>query len=236
MAENEADRWRSASLQRHTGLLPALQQASSDLKERISKRSCALQESSRRARIMEDRLRGLKDDAIASWQAVYQAEDMVTMRVEEIMQNRSREREMRRLDQLREEEVKQQQDNANGVLGATSEEIWDIVSSVAESMDNGSFEPLDMPQAPLSTPRDKSRDEDSPSVSAANLTDTRDTNTTSVEVIPLASRENIELEVRLPELRAAAMTDDAVEDAAGSLLNIISNLTRHDVPSAAGMP
>lgn len=228
MAEKEADRWRSASLQRHTGLLPALQQASSDLNERISKRSLALQESSRRARIMEDRLHGLKDDAVASWQAVYQAEDMVTMRVEEIMQNRSREREMRRLDQLREEEVKQQQDNANGVLGATSEEIWDIVSAVAESMDNGSFEPLDMPQAPLSTPRDKSRDDDSLSVSAANSTDTRDTNTPSVEGmnnIPLASRENIELEVGLPELRAAAMAaDDAVEDAAGSLLNIISNL------------
>jgi hypothetical protein len=233
MAENEADRWRSASLQRQ-GLLPALQKATNELTGRISQRQQGLEESSRRARIMEDRLRGLKDDATKKWQAVYQAEDMVTMRVEEIMQQRSRERESRRLDQLREEEAKQSKDSANGVLGATSEEIWDIVSAVAESMDNGSFEPLDMPLAPLSTPRDKSMAESSPSISAANSTDTKDS--ASVESIPLASRENIEHEVGLPELRAAAMAaDEAVEDASGSLLNIISNLdtTRRSARIAA---
>jgi hypothetical protein len=233
MAESDANRWRAASA-RKGGLLPALSRSAADCSVRALARQQALEESSRRARLMEDRLRELKDDALKRWEAVYQAEDMATMRVEEIMQKRSRERELRRMEHLREQEAKQNLDAANGVLGATSEEIWDIVSSVAESMDNGSFEPLEMPQSALSGPRDQSMDEDSPVLSAAKSTDKQDVRT--AESIPLASRETIEHEVGLPELRAAALAaDEDVEDASGGLLNILSNLdtTRRSARVAA---
>lgn len=206
---DESARWRTASLS-PDGLLPALHRASNELLSRANNRHQALEETSRKARIMEEYLARLKQDASSAWEAVYAAEDLVTQRVEYLMQQRSRERERQRIEQMRDE-------NIDITTIASSEDIWNIVSAVTESMEEGSFEPMDLPVSPQSqiTETEENIGEESDKES----TTTADSNNA------VHSRERVELEIGLPELRAAAMAaDDAVEDAAGSLLNILSNL------------
>ena len=141
-------------------MLRMLDKATEQLSKRVLRRQQALEESSRKVRLMEDRLVKLKQTSDRSWEAVYQAEAKVTKKVEQILKDRSREREKQRLAQLREQEKEQAQHVATGGgLGTTSEEIWDIVNSVAESMDDGSFEPMDMPSAPIKAPRDRSKED-----------------------------------------------------------------------------
>ena len=182
---------------------------------------------------MEIRLNRLKSLSEQSWEAVYLAEHRVTKRMEELLAERSRAREKERLEKLKVDEEKNFSDSKEGTLGTTSEEIWSIVSQVAESMEDGSFEPMDLPSAPLSVPTDKSKEdvEEQPSVDsdAADMSD-------GVKSLPIASREQIETELCLPELRATAMAaDEAVADAADALMNMLSNLdtTRRSAKVAA---
>jgi len=162
-------------------------------------------------------------------------------------------------------------------LGATNEEIWNLVSAVAESMDGGSFEPMELPDVPLSVPKDKSMDEqddytvpptpppsvlsDSDRAATGSSTGTSETNPQEADpvamnatgktrgsasaatakvappiAIPVASREQIELEVGLPHLRMVAMaSDELVADAADALMNLLSSMdtTRRSARVAA---
>jgi hypothetical protein len=157
---------------------------------------------------------------VRRWDAVHNAEVTVTKLVEEKMLERSRMREQQHLGQLKKEEELRAQNSANGNFGATSSEIWDIVSAVTASMDEGSFEPMDLPQAPLSVPRDQSR-----SIGSGDLETSGDELEDDVQFqLPVASRHEAEQECRLPELRVAGMAaDEAVEDASNNLLNVLSN-------------
>jgi len=95
-------------------------------------------------------------------------------------------------------------------------------------MEGGSFTPIGLPQAPVSGPRDQSLGSQAPSTSSEAAVQDDD--------IPMASRVEIEQECRLPQLRAAAMAaDEAVEDVAQNLLNVLSTLdtTRRSARVAA---
>jgi hypothetical protein len=222
MAEWESQRWRMASLQRKS-VLPAIREATKLFDERVQRRQYALDCASQKVKVMESRLELLKRKSEQQWEAVYQAEDLVTQKVEELMQVRSRARERERMGQLRVQEEKRVADSSNGpTMSPTSEELWNIVSEVAESMEDGTFEPMDLPAAPLEVPRDQSVDaDDSTDVSVTSS----NADNGSIRTIPMASREQIELDVRLPDLRALAMaTDDAMADAADALMNMLSNL------------
>jgi hypothetical protein len=241
---------RRGSMSRAMGLVESLRAATASLNDRAHRRQSALEGAASRVRQMEQRLAGLKQIAAARWDAVFVAEDLVTQRVEALMQERSREREKQRMEQLR------VADESTGAgLGATSEEIWSIVSTVAENMEDGSFEPLDMPEVPLTLSRDQSTDDPSPtkSVSANGspatdgepsppLLDTSkvvasaNASPKAVSQPPPVSREMIEMEVGLPELRAAAMAaDEAVADGADAFMNMLTTLdtTRRSARIAA---
>jgi hypothetical protein len=210
-----------ASLQRK-GVLPSIRHAQQVFEERCKKRQQALDGASQQARRMEDRLNRLKTLSEQSWEAVYESERRVTRRMEELMTERSRVRERGRLEKLKLEEEKRMTDTKEGSLGTTTEEIWAIVSEVAGSMDDGSFEPMDLPSAPVSIPLDKSKSVGQhDSVPISEVAESSD----GTKALPIASREQIEQELRLPELRSTAMAaDEAVADAADALMNMLSNL------------
>lgn len=249
MAENDANRWRMASLSNLTldnetsnsrnvsvGVLPALRRAGDQAADRSYNREKALREMQRRADAIDARLAQCKEISKQRWDAVHDAEEAVTRIVEERMLERSRERERLRMEQLRETFTDQDE---NPQLGATPNEIWDLVSAVAESMEGGSFEPTGLPQASIGGPQDKSlrnyptgsQDGDT---AEAGLPGSNDLDPATP--FPLASRADVEEECNLPALRAAAMAaDDAIEDSAGSLLNVLSTLdtTRRSARVAA---
>lgn len=215
VAEMEAQRWRSASLQ---GVLPTIHGACDKFVHRSKNRHDALQESTQRARRMEEKLRKLQTVADKKWQAVYRAEDRVTKRMEDLMTERSKEKQKARLKQLHESSggttdlssPSSTTSNNNNL----SEEVWNMVSSVAESIDNGSYEPMcnSIPSDVASTVSDD----------CASL--------------PMVDREDIERELHLPALRSAALqADDDVVDAGDTLLNLLSSLdtTRRSAKVAA---
>lgn len=225
MAEAESLRWKL--LAEKSGPLSKLKKAKENADRRISNREVALQEMLRRVKAMEDDLIERKAEAARKWEDVSAAEEQVTKLIEGKMMERSRLREQQRLEQIKQEEEQRAKDAANGNLGATSSEIWDIVSAVAESMEGGSFEPMDLPQIPLAAPRDQS--------SAAQS----EVDTNSEEgkhFVPIASRQDLEDECHLPDLRYAALAaDEAIEDAANSLLTVLSHFdtTRRSARLAA---
>ena len=192
------------------------------LSERVERRQQALEETSRSVRVMEEMLVQRKQTADKCWEAVYQAEAKAVRKVEQILKEKSREREKQRLADMR-----QQEKQTDTGLGTTSEEIWDIVTAVADSMDDASFEPMmDLPSGPLKAPRDKSRETDG--VAAENGQDHKREPSGKEDFLDKSepvSREAIEHTVGLPELRLAAMrADENIEDAAQELLVILSQL------------
>jgi hypothetical protein len=216
-AASDANRWRAAT--QPSGPLNKLKKAKFFAEQRAVNRQKALQETFKLSRDMEVHLTHCKTEAACRWDAVQDAEETVTRLVEEKMVERSRSREQQRLEQLKADEEIRAKDAANGNFGATSSEIWDIVSQVTASMDEGSFEPMDLPQPPLSVPRDKSHD------SLDELTETNGTALAEEQwSMPSASRHYLEEACCLPELRTAAIAaDEAVEDAARDLLKILSD-------------
>ena len=235
MAENDSNRWRRASMSRgsEVGVLPALRKAYDQAAERAYRREKALREMQSRAAAMEKLLAQRKAEAMACWDAVHRAEEEVTRIVEQRMMERRRERERRRMEKFQEEEDKRIAENTD--LGATPGEIWDMVSAVAESLEDGSFAPTGLPDAPVAGPKDVSQDNEKANEESSEP-DTQPSSRPSTPPIPLASRAEIEYDCKLPELRAAALAaDEAIEDAAGSLLNILSTLdtTRRSARVAA---
>ena len=94
------------------------------------------------------------------------------------MTEKSKEKQKARLKHLQEQESA----DAGSPNNNLSEEVWNMVSSVAEAMDNGSYEPMCIPGADVA-----SAISDEASVASDSL--------------PVVDREEIEVEVGLPALR-----------------------------------
>ena len=217
MAEYDANKWREATQQ--VGFLTRLQSSKEAAGRRASNRLKALQKMFEKAKNMEERLAACKEEATRRWDAVHDAEVTVTRLVEEKMIERSRLREQQRLEQLKKEEELRARNSANGNFGATSSEIWDIVSAVAASMEEGSFEPMDLPTAPLSVPMDQSKRNGSTDIVTPSPFEED-----QQWQMPILQRHDLEEECGLPDLRLAAMAaDEAVEDASNNLLSVLSN-------------
>ena len=221
----ELNRWTNC--QQQSGPIGKLRKALLHAEQRSSNRQKALQEMFQRANAMEKQLKQCKEEARLRWDAVHDAEEAVTKYIEEKMLERSRMKEKQRLEQLKKDELLRAHDSASGNFGATSTEIWDIVSAVAASMEEGSFEPMDLPQAPLSVPRDQSRaakKKDKASGDGNSDSNDRPAEDDAV-AIPIASRDELEESFGLPELRVAALAaDEAVEEAGNALLTVLANM------------
>ena len=202
--------------------------------ERAYHREKALKEMQRKTNESEQRLAHSKLLAHKRWLMVHQAEEMVTRIVEERMLVRSRARERQRMEALEAENANHEK---HAVAFATSAEIWDIVAAATANMENGDFTPIDFPTAPMAGVMDQSSERSNGSHSNGHGGAPDDfPPRASTVVIPMASRAEIEHECSLPALRAAAMAaDEAVEDAAQTLLNCLSILdtTRRSARVAA---
>jgi len=224
VAEQDGDRWRRASIQ--GGILANLFKAADEAAERAYHREKALRDMQRRANDIEAQLLQCKEQAAQRWNAVHEAEEKVTKLVEERMLERSRERERMRMEQFEADNKKHQADS----LGATTNEIWDIVSAATLAMEDGDFTPLDLPKA--RGPRDVTNSSESVHGVAPKIAPP----TPSPITVPNVTRADVEIECELPELRAAAMAaDDEVQETATSLLAILSTLdtTRRSAKVAA---
>jgi hypothetical protein len=253
-AEKECQRWRTSSpspTATSTGTvtaanapLPVLYAATEQVRERSTQRQQALMETLQRIVWLEQRLLELKQDRHRQWQAVYAAEDAVSQKMAEVLQERHQLREKKQYLQWQNNNNNNnsQSNNGNNNNDMTSnqslpsEEIWNLVSAMDE---NSSFEPLQFP------PRESDPDvgatgsashlQSTSSISSnSNPSSPRprfetdeplDEDPTSPTEAPVVSREQWEHELGVPALRRAALAaDDAVEDAAGTLLNLLSNL------------
>jgi hypothetical protein len=225
IAESDSNLWRKLTLQ--SGGLTKLQHANQQTDERVLGRQVAVQDTMRRVQAMEEHLVLCKEDAKQKWNLVHEAEMRVNQLVEDKMMERSRLREQQRMERIKQDEAKRAMEVNGGALGATSSEIWDIVSEVTASMDEGSFEPMDIPDAYATISRDKSwTDSDKGEESFdLNNSDSMDEDGSNGQLqIPMTSRHELEEECGLPDLRSAALAaDEAVENAANSLLSVLSN-------------
>lgn len=212
MAESESNRWRLASLKRK-GALPSLRRAATEAEERSSKRQEALREIYSRCKIIEGHLNDCKNEAQKRWEEVAQAEEQVTKLLEQKLIERSQKREKEHMEQLQAE---------GSVENLNSEMLFDIVSAVNESIEAGSFEPLSMSPPPPPTNNNNNQQ----TTSEATAVDPPTSTTDSIdEPAPTVSRAEIEEQVGLPQLTAAAIAaDNMVHAASGSLLNVLSSL------------
>jgi len=207
VAEFDSKRW--SDLSRASGALSEIQSAKTKMEERVDGRQAALQEAMRRIKAMEDYLRECKEDAKNKWDKVHRAEVKVTRLVEEKLLRRTRIQEEERRKQMKEEEANRAK-NATGDSEATSSAILDLVSAATASMEEGSFEPVtDFSNA---TPQL----EVPPIIKAPEEME-----------FEMDARYEFEVQHRLPELRVMALAaNEAVEDAANTLLSVLSNLDR----------
>ena len=229
MSENDANRWRSAS----HGSLAEIRRAADKAAERSYHRERSLKEMQRRANEIEGRLAYCKAESKRRWQLVYEAEELVVKIMEESMLQRSRERERQRMEQFRIDQEAHANDTTKAHLGATQAEVWDMIAAVTDSLEDGSFTPLDLPQAPIKGPRDQTMQSPMKPAVVPSSSPTPEMQGFSVS---FASRAQIEQECNLPGLRSSALAaDEAIEDTAGSLLNVLSNLdtTRRSARVAA---
>lgn len=216
VAESETNRWKSVT--DPSGPLTKLRNGKEETEKREQMRRKALKEMIQKKKAMEDRLASCKEEAARRWNNVHDTEEKVTKLLEEKIMDRNRLKEQKRMQRLRQDEKKRLKDAAvSGSLGTTSSEIWDIVSAVTANMEEGSFEPMDLPQMPLSASTDLSRDSGDGNVSDSTEDDLSIT-------LPIASRHDLEYEHGLPELRVAALgADDSVEETAHTLLAFLSD-------------
>ena len=227
MSENDANRWRTAS----HGSLAEIRKAADRAAERSYHREKTLKGMQCRANEMEERLLYCKEESRRRWQLVYDAEELVTKTMEGNMLERSRVRERQRIEQFRKDQEAHENDITKAHLGATQAEVWDMIAAVTDSMEDGSFTPLDLPQAPVKGPSDQAR-QNSHGPAAVSLSP----DPTDLSTLSLASRAQIEQQCNLPGLRSSALAaDETIEDTAGSLLNVLSNLdtTRRSARVAA---
>lgn len=217
MAEKEDELWRLASLQRKQGVMPPLRRAATQAEERSSQRQKALREMYGRVQTMEDHLAECKKEAQRRWKEVELGEAKVNKLAQDRLLEQHRKCEQRRLDEFH--HASEEQGTA---ATATSAEIWDLVSQVTESLENGSFEPMDMPQLPIQAPITAGRE------AIATYPEIDALEPKEEDIVSLAAQldiNDIEDSVGMHELRAAAFAADrAVQDASGSLLNVLSSL------------
>lgn len=217
IAESDSKLW--SDLSNRTGALTELRNASKKTEDRVNGRQVALQETMRRIKAMEDYLSECKVNAKNKWDRVHETEVKISHLVEERMmeQNKIRE-EQQRIKHMKENFDRMKSDN--GGSGATSSEIWHMVSEATRSMEEGSFEPVvDLSNTASSILADI---ESSHDPSKAETPDPFEAS----ERIDMESDARYEFEVqyRLPELRVQAIAaEEAVEDAANSLLSVLSN-------------
>ena len=211
-AESESKLWRTVTQQ--SGALTKLRKATKKTEERVRNRQLALQETTRRIKAMEDYLQECKEDARKKWDAIHATEVQVTRLAEERIMEKNRIQEKERIEQIKHDEVQRGKNALQGNSAATSSEILDIVSAATASMEEGSFEPIDLPHAPLSVPAEDD-------VNHASVTPEKPE---MFSELLIDSRYEIEVEYHLPELRLAALAaEEAVDDAANSLLSVHSD-------------
>eukprot|EP00977_Amphora_coffeiformis_P004909 scaffold1049_cov168-Amphora_coffeaeformis.AAC.3 len=208
-AEVESEFWQDASTKKGA-MLPKLQEAYHRVSDRVQNRDDALEQASQRARMLEERLQRLRKEAERHWNKVYRTEEKVQTRLESLFHERNRQREKARLERLHREK--------DAGAGEVSQDILDLVAQISE--DGGSFEPMELG---MNTPEKKR--ENTVDLSFDNPDQGISSSPPTIPGTIAISRDQVEDELKLPELRASALlANERVEDAAQDLLQALSNL------------
>jgi hypothetical protein len=150
---------------------------------------------------------------------------IVTRLVEEEMLRQNKMKEEERMKQIKDNDVKRAKGDG-GKSGATMSELLDIVSAATASMEEGSFAPVaNVSNTVSSTVADNECPPDPASFVPSEEME-----------MEMDSRYEFEVQYGLPELRVLALVaEGAVEDAATSLLSVLSNwdTTRRSAQLAA---
>jgi len=202
--------------------LSQIQHMTQKTNERSLKREKALQKAQKHAEDAEEKLRVLKLDAKQKWDAVRDAEVLSREKISDAIQARresiARERERKRNEILNQkDDYIQGNSPKNGTAPTdsidiaptpTQQEIWEMVSQVTDSFDQGSFAPTFVPPPP-------------------KVDDSVEMEDAAPQFITLTPMEQMQIEYdcNVPRLRSAAKAaDECVEDAVGALLNALSIL------------
>lgn len=224
VAENEAIRWRNASSKMgenvsEDGILPLIRESIKLTNERAQRREQALINAQEQMAEAESNLRAKKEQSTLLWGKVAYLESEVKNKVAEMVRKRSREREMKR----RQEEVTKQAQLDSGKLNSTvtSQEIWELVSKVGEIGED--FAPSDLPAPSFYGPIDQTYSKSQTFESSPPKKIIEEDYSPQVATEIDDYRCAVETEIGLHQLRIAAIeSDEAVQDAAGTLLNAIS--------------
>jgi len=231
-----------------------LQMAAEKTAHRAANREAALTRAHRWVEEMEAVLLLRRQEAKSRWGAVQRLETKVQMEYERRVRERSRElydrkrRSEDNLSHLKDDAdgsgLDSDRDGGTGGpggrkqldAGVTETELWQLVNQIGSEEDS-SFHPLGLPEAPLRPPTDKSlvdqddgdddeegeleNDGSAPSSSASPM----DHSMQQHPPLPPIDRGDVEFELNLPPLRAAALEAEyEVEDAATHVLNALSAL------------
>jgi len=224
MAQGDALRLRMASAKGGAmsnnglvgGVLHEIHEAANKAKRRCECRENALNDSNESMAEAEAMLRTKKDQSRILWAKVERMENNIRFKVEEMVRQRSRERELKR---RAEEDEKRAALSGAPQFSVTNQEIWELVASIGENGED--FAPSDLPavnfHGPIDQTLSKSKSFDEPSESENKVH--------SPQVLAEIDMytATLETEFGLEFLRQQAMeSDDQVQDAAGALLNVIS--------------
>jgi hypothetical protein len=224
IAEKEAIRWKNASSKMgenvpEDGILPIIRESAKLAHERAQRREQALINAQEQMAEAESNLRAKKEQSMMLWGKVAYLESEVKNKVAEMVRKRSREREMKR----RQEEVTKHAQLDSGKLNSTvtSQEIWELVSKVGEIGED--FAPSDLPAPSFYGPIDQTYSKSQTFENSPSKTIVEEEYSPQVASEIDDYRCTIETEIGLHQLRMAAIeSDEAVQDAAGALLNAIS--------------
>ena len=245
-ADDDEEQWRERRRRRqrsaHGGLLPKLRTASAKAAARASERERALTEIRSRFSEANDDLRSQKEWAASRWRKVADEESDVDRRyaARKLEQHERYEEERRRQQESAFEElVAAGQGGEEGAGGGTatampeeaplSKEVWDMVQDVANF--DGHFGHTGYsPKASAGRGKQIANEDHAtgriwppPNLAPSRQQGSRSQQQQRGPPPRLVTRADVERESDLPDLRTVARAaDESVEDAAGKLLNVMS--------------
>jgi len=221
------------------GALAELRMAAQRTAHRAANREAALSRAHRHVEEAEAILSARQAEAKTRWDAMHKVEAKVQKVYEERVRERSRELYNRKR-QSEEKLLRQRESESEGKhldSGVTEAEIWQLVNQIGG--EDSSFHPIGLPEAPRDLPKDKSLadgasdheeefendDETSSAAPSSSGVTEQNQSLSSNPPLPPVDICDVEFDLNLPSLRAAAREADFdVEDAATVVLNALSAL------------
>lgn len=202
--------------------------------QRAKRRDYAIQQAEEKLEQAERTLQGLKEEAKLKWLRVRATEQEIQQILEDRVRERNRLREQQRLQDEMQRQVAVSNMGVRLESQLTPEELWELVARASEDL--SSFAPIGLPKPAIDGPIDKAVSLEASFASPSSpVPYTRSTSSPSPseksdQIIASLSfsddvRDDLEVEMGLFDQRNAALqANELVQDAAGTLLNVLSSV------------